>query len=93
MKAFKLGPWEVRIARSHWWEQSVDMELDFSHFLKAEVRQLLEHHGCKHGHNMDNTPPMFYPEALACALARAKDTIREAAVAPAPKARGKDGGA
>jgi len=68
MKNVSLWKWELRFALKAEWDQCVDMEIDFGNYLTGEVRRILEDRGCHHGHNLSSTPPMFYPEALICAL-------------------------
>lgn len=44
----------------------------------AEIRDTLKELGCCHGHDMASTPPMFYREAILCAMAKAKKEGAEA---------------
>lgn len=38
-----------------------------------EIRDTLAMVGCCHGHDMEDTPPMFYREAILCAIKKAHD--------------------
>ena len=42
----------------------------------VEIRQTLEDLGCCHGHKMKSTPPMFYREAILCAVQNARNEGR-----------------
>ena len=46
-------------------------ELQISGEILVEISQVLEHFGCSHGKDMSSTPPMMYPETVACAIRHA----------------------
>lgn len=91
MKRIRIGPWELRLARGDWWDQEVDMEIDFAAYLKRHVEEILKLHGCSHGHDdVESTAPMFYPELICCALHHQREQGRalgraEALTAEKPK--------
>ena len=62
-------------AQTHteWTPAQIDsINYEMAEGIIQEIRQTLEDLGCLHGHNMENAPPMFYREAILCAVAKAR---------------------
>jgi len=71
--------WNVLVGRSdaHWSaEQTTMINYEMAKSIIAEIRGTLEELGCCHGHDMKATPPMFYREAILCAMAKAREEGR-----------------
>src|SRR3972149_4317481 len=44
----------------------------------AQIKEVLEAYPCSHGkHTVESTPPMMYPEAIACAIRHAMSVKSE----------------
>lgn len=61
-----------------WTPAQVDsINYEMSEQIIAEIRETLEQLGCCHGHDMKSTPPMFYREAILCAVKAAWERGRD----------------
>jgi hypothetical protein len=53
------------------------LDKDISGSLLIEIRGALEHFGCQHGTHDKSTPPMMFPEWIACAISSREALLRE----------------
>lgn len=59
---------------SCWTPEQVDaVNYEMAEGIISEMGEVLERFGCDHGHDMKDTPPMMYPEAMVCALKHAAE--------------------
>ncbi len=54
-------------------------EVDWASECLAEIKKTLETCGCCHGHDGSSTPPMMYPEWIACCVSHRVLTERKRA--------------
>ena len=63
-----------------WWKRVAKIERESreaSDECLAMVAETLKEFGCCHGHDGNNTPPMMYPEWVACVVESLRGRIRK----------------
>ena len=62
------------IGDAHWSAEQINqISYEMAEGIIVEIGQTLVELGCCHGHDMKSTPPMFYREAILCAMKKTRD--------------------
>ena len=71
--------WNVLRGRSdaHWSAAQINtINYEMAEGIIAEIHEVLEELGCCCDHDMQSTPPMFYREAILCAIKKAREGVK-----------------